>query len=61
MDLRNQIETHIYIYTPMDTWYLTKKPKIHVGEQTATSTNGSGKTGCLHVDEYKQIHIYHSE
>ena len=28
-------------------------------EERASSTNGAGLTGCLHVEECKMIHIYH--
>ena len=33
----------------MDTSSLTKEAKIHSGEKTVSSTNGSGKTEQLHV------------
>ena len=29
------------------------------GKMKASSTNGAGLTGCLHVEESKQMHIYH--
>ena len=31
------------------------------GKKTASSTNGSVLTGCLHVRECKWIHTYHPE
>jgi hypothetical protein len=30
---------------------LTKEPKIYTGEKSASSTNGAGKTGYLHVED----------
>ena len=35
----------------MDTWSLTKKPKIYNGKKKASSINGAGLTGCLYVEE----------
>jgi hypothetical protein len=43
----------------MDTWSLTKKPKVHSGKKKAFSINDAGLTGCLYVEEWKQIYIYH--
>lgn len=34
------------------------KPEIHTGKQTASSTNGAGQTGCLRVEECKQIYTH---
>ena len=31
-----------------------KKPEIHTGNKIASSTNGAGQTGCLHVEEYRR-------
>ena len=33
----------------MDTLFLTKEARIYNGAKTASSINGSGKTGELHV------------
>ena len=38
-------------HTPMGILFLTKEARIHNGEKTASSINGSGKTGQLHVKE----------
>jgi len=35
----------------MGTFYLTKGAKIYNGAKTASSVNGAGKTGQLHVKE----------
>ena len=35
----------------MDTLFLTKEARIHNGAKTASSINGAGKTGQLHVKE----------
>ena len=35
--------------TPMGTWSSTKEARIYNGAKTASSTNGAGKTGQLHV------------
>ena len=35
----------------MGTLYLTKEARIYHVEKTASSKNGSGKTGQLHVKE----------
>ena len=42
---------------PPDNWQQSKK--IHPGGKAASSTNGAGKTGCPHVEECSEIHIYH--
>ena len=34
---------------PMGTLYLTKEARIYNGAKTASSINGAGKTGQLHV------------
>lgn len=36
-----------------------KKPEIYTGLKKASSTNGSGQTGCLSKDECKQIYADH--
>ena len=39
---------------PMKLWvpyFFTKEARIHNGARTASSTNGAGKTGELHVKE----------
>ena len=41
----------------MNTLFLTKKPKPYNGKMKASSTNGAGLTGGLHVEECKYIHI----
>jgi len=33
----------------MGTWSSTKEARIYNGAKTASSTNGAGKTGQLHV------------
>jgi hypothetical protein len=33
------------------TWFLIKEPKTYGREKTASSTNGAGKTGYLHVED----------
>ena len=41
-------------YKPMHLWvsyFLTKEARIYNGAQTASSINGAGKTGQLHVKE----------
>ena len=43
----------------MDNWFLTKKPKPYNGKGRASSTNGTGLTECLHVEECSKIYIYH--
>ena len=35
----------------MGNLFLTKKAKIYNGAKTASSINGAGKTGQLHVEE----------
>ena len=35
----------------MGTLFLTKKVRIYNGEKTASSINGAGKTGQLHMKE----------
>ena len=38
----------------MGTLFLTKEGRIYNGTKTASSINGDGKTGELHVKELKQ-------
>jgi hypothetical protein len=33
-------------------WFLTKEPRAHDGEKTASSTNVAGKTGYSHVEDW---------
>ena len=35
----------------MGTLFLTQKARIYSGTKTASSINGAGKTGQLHVEE----------
>ena len=42
-----QKETH----APMGTLFLTKEERIYNGAKTASSINGAGETGRLHVKE----------
>ena len=39
------------IHTPMGTLYLTKEARIYNEAETASSINGAGKSGQLHVKE----------
>ena len=55
MDQQNPL---ILIHTPINTWFLSKKPKLYNGKKKASSTNGAGITECRNVEEYKEIHIY---
>ena len=36
---------------PMGTLFLRKEARIYIGAKTASSTNGAGKAGQLHVKE----------
>ena len=38
-------------HAPMGTLFLTKEARIYNGPKAASSINGSGKTGQLHVKE----------
>ena len=40
-----------YTHAAMGTLFLTKEAKIYNGAKTASSINGDGKTGQLHVKE----------
>jgi hypothetical protein len=48
-DQWNRIEDQTHVYTGTVNWFLTKEPKIHDGEKTASSTNVAGK-----IDTYMQ-------
>ena len=37
----------------MATWSMTKEERIYNGEKTVSSISGAGKTGQLHVKEWK--------
>jgi hypothetical protein len=37
---------------------LTRVQKSSSGKKTAFSSNGAGKTGCYHVEEWEFIHSY---
>ena len=37
---------------PMHTLFLTKEPRVYNGAKTASSINGAGKTGQLHVKQW---------
>ena len=47
----NKIESPEKTHAPMGTLFLTKEARIHNGAKTASSINGAGKTGHLHVKE----------
>jgi len=48
----NKIESPEINSAPMGTVVLTKEARIYNGAKTASSTNGSWKTGQLHVKEW---------
>jgi hypothetical protein len=39
-------------HTATAVWSLIKEPKTYVGEKTASSINGAGKTGYLHAKDW---------
>ena len=41
----------------MATLFLTKEARIYLGAKTASSINGAGKTGQLHVEKMKLEHF----
>ena len=41
----------------MGTLFLTKEARLYNGAKTASSINGAGKTGQLHVKKIKQGHF----
>ena len=43
--------TQLKIHTHIDTWCLRKKPEIHSGKKTTSSTNGAGQIGGQHVED----------
>ena len=47
----NKIESPEKTHAPMGTLFLTKEARIYNGAKTASSINGVGKTGQLHVKE----------
>ena len=47
IDQWNKIETH----APMGTLFLTKEARMYNRAKTASSINGAGKTGQLHIKE----------
>ena len=48
----NKIESPLKkTHAPMGTLFLTKEAGIYNGAKTASSVNGAGKTGQLHVKE----------
>jgi hypothetical protein len=51
VDQCRRIEDKETTYTPTVTLFLTKAPKIYIGEKTASSTNGVGKTGYSHAED----------
>ena len=51
IDQWNEIESQKKTHAPMGTLFLTKEARIYNGAKTASSINGAGKTGQLHVKE----------
>ena len=47
----NKIEAPEINHAPMGTLFLTKEARIYNGTHIASSINGAGKTGQLHVKE----------
>ena len=50
-DQCNKIESPEITQVPMGTLFLTKEARTYNGAKTASSINGAGKTGQLHVKE----------
>ena len=50
-DQWNKIESLETNHAPMGTLFLTKEARIYNGAKIASSINGAGKTGLLHVKE----------
>ena len=51
IDQWNKIESPEINHAPMGTLFLTKEARIYNGSKTASSINGTGKTGQIHVKE----------
>ena len=51
IDQWNKIESPEKAHAPMVTLFWTKEARIYKGAKTASSVNGAGKTGQLHVKE----------
>ena len=51
IDQWDKIESPEKTHVPMSTLFLTKKARIYNGVKTASSINGAGKPGQLHVKE----------
>ena len=51
--LINYIETASQkkVQRPVDSWFLIRKPEIHTGKRTASSTNGTGQNRRLHAGD----------
>jgi hypothetical protein len=52
-------KTQTYIHTATANCYLTKDPKTHDGERTASLKNVPGRTGYLHVEYRNSIPTFH--
>ena len=50
-DWLNEYKPKTHIYAAMGTLFLTKEARIYNGAKIASSINGAGKTGELHVKE----------
>ena len=54
-----EFKTLILTHIPMSNCFFDKEAKAIQWEKKKTSsTNGAGITGCQHVGDLKQIHIY---
>ena len=51
IDQQNKIESPEINHAPMGTLFLTKEARRYNGAKRASSINGTGKTGQLHVKE----------